>query len=162
MPNLTVTLGNNNTQVDELRLKQQLDDKVWTVRINNQTPNASIKKNENPNSLLRDRETETIKKALKSLRSASQQFPPPDAQINKLKRLNFPLGKGNASKIRYRLLLNYNFLFSQRKQVSQESDFANSKAICHQTHIHETRFSPKETATNFFNIRIFGWVYILF
>ena len=71
----------------------RIDDKVWTVRTNNQTPNASIKKNENPNSLLRDREMDTIKKALKSLRSASQQFPPPNTQINKLKRLNFPLGK---------------------------------------------------------------------
>ena len=142
MPDLTVTLSNNNTHVDEMRLKQQLDDKVWTIRINNQTPNASIKKNENPNSLLRDREIERIKKALKSLRSASQQFPPPNTQINKLKRLNFPLEKGNASKIRYRLLLNYNFLFRRRKQASQESDFADSKAIRHQTHIHETWFTP--------------------
>ena len=48
MPDLTVTLSNNNTQVDEMRLKQQLDDKVWTLRINNQTPNTSIKKNEKP------------------------------------------------------------------------------------------------------------------
>ena len=38
---------------------------------------------------MRDKETETIKKALKSLRSASQQNPPPNTQINKLKRLNF-------------------------------------------------------------------------
>ena len=90
------------------------------------------------------------------MRSASQQFPPPNTQINKLKRLNFPLEKGNASKIRYRLLLNYNFLFKQRKQASQESDSADSKAICHQTHIHETQFSPKEKATNFFYIRIFS------
>ena len=139
----------------------RIDDKVWTGRTNNQTPNASIKKNKNPNSLWRDRETETITKALKSLRSASQQFPPPNTQINKLKRLNFPLRKRNASKFRYRLLLNYNFLFRQRKRASQESDFADSKAICHQTHIHETRFSPKEKATNFFYIRIFSWVYIL-
>ena len=56
MPDLTVTLSNNNTQVDEMRLKQQLDDKVWTLRINNQTLIASIKKNENPNSLLRDKD----------------------------------------------------------------------------------------------------------
>ena len=162
MPNLTVTLSNNNTQVDEMRLKQQLDDKVWTLRINNQIPNASIKKNEKPKFPFERQRDRDNKKGIEIFEVSLQQFPPPNTQINKLKRLNFPLGKRNASKIRYRLLLNYNFLFKQRKQASHESDSVDSKAICHQTHIHETQFSPKEKATNFFYIRIFCWVYILF
>ena len=99
---------------------------------------------------MRDRETETIKKALKSLRSASQQFPPPNTQINKLKRLNFPLGKRNASKIRYRLLLNYNFLFRQRKQASQKVTLLTLKQYVIKPTFMKLGFLPKKKLQTFF------------